>query len=74
MGKETFTVTAVRLVRRDDGACLVFIEHRGRWVRVIEDHGSLISHIVESEGIADAIARTDLTARGAKDANLQSRP
>ena len=50
-----FLISAVRLIRRTDGTCLVQIERRGQWVTVIVDAGDVISHTVESSGIERAI-------------------
>lgn len=49
-----FDITAIRLAIFN-GKCEVSIEVGGKWVKVIEDSGSVISHIVEKSGIEKAI-------------------
>lgn len=55
-GAEAREYPSVGLFRTSDGKCYVTMKVDGRWVRIIEDSGPVISHYVSHHGIAAAIA------------------
>lgn len=50
-------INAISLAKFN-GRCEVSIKVGGKWVKVIEDSGTVISHIVEKSGIEKAIEAT----------------
>lgn len=55
---------SVGLFRTSDGVCRVTMKIDGKWVRIIEERGPVISHYVSHHGIAECVAAIAAERKG----------